>query len=278
MTLTILSEDSPNPKNPELKSGHGLAIHVSVKGISLLYDFGPGGTLIHNSEKLGIRLEDVDVAILSHGHYDHSGDIKTFLEVNSKAVIYHGRDAFTPRWSISNGSPREVGIPAEIRELRDEKPERFALINDLYDREDFVILPAAPGLHSKPSGNSLLLAGNEGERLQDDFVDELTLVIRGEKGLVVITGCSHRGILNISEQIKAYCSKCSVNALIGGFHLRNKEESEENIRFIAGQLAESLPDSRIYSGHCTESNASSILGKTFGKRYGKMYTGRILEF
>ncbi len=278
MTLTILSEDSPNTKNPELKYGHGLAVHVSVKGISLLYDFGPGGTLITNSRNLGIRLEDVDVAILSHGHYDHSGDIKAFLEVNSKAVIYHGRDAFAPRWSISKGSPREVGIQAEMRELREDKSERFALINDLYDREAFVILPAAPGLHPKPSGNSLLLAGDEGERLQDDFVDELTLVIRGEKGLVVLTGCSHRGILNIAEQIKTYCSKCPVNALIGGFHLRDNEESEENIRLVAGQLAETLPDSRIYSGHCTESKAGSILGETFGKRYGKMYTGRVLDF
>ncbi len=278
MTLTILSEDSPNPKNSKLKSGHGLAVHITIKGISLLYDFGPGGTLIPNSEKLGIKLEDVDAAILSHGHYDHSGDIKTFLEVNSKAVIYHGRDAFAHRWSISSGSPREVGIPAEIRELREEKPERFALINDLYDREDFVILPAAPGLRSKPSGNSLLLTGSEGERLQDDFVDELTLVFRGEKGLVVLTGCSHRGVLNIAEQIKAYCSKCPVNALIGGFHLRNNEESEDNIRHIADQLAEILPDSRIYSGHCTESTAGNILGETFGKRYGKMYTGRILNF
>ncbi len=278
MTLTIISEDSPHPENPELKFGHGLAIHVSVKGKSLLYDFGPGGMLIHNSEKLGIRLEDVDAAILSHGHYDHSGDIKAFLKVNSKALIYHGREAFAPRWSISRGSPREVGIPAEMRKLREEKPERFALINDLYDREEFVILPAAPGLHPKPSGNSLLLAGDEGERLQDDFVDELTLVIRGEKGLTVITGCSHRGILNIAEQIKTYCSKCPVNALIGGFHLRDNEETKENIRLVAGQLTESLPESRIYSGHCTESSAEGILEITFGKRYGRMYTGRVLEF
>ncbi|MCK5736400.1 MAG: MBL fold metallo-hydrolase, partial [Spirochaetaceae bacterium] len=99
MTITIISEDSPNPKKTDLKSGHGLAVHIMINGISILYDFGPGGTLIPNSEKLGIKLEDVDAAILSHGHYDHSGDIEAFLKVNNKAKIHYGRDAFSPRWS-----------------------------------------------------------------------------------------------------------------------------------------------------------------------------------
>jgi 7,8-dihydropterin-6-yl-methyl-4-(beta-D-ribofuranosyl)aminobenzene 5'-phosphate synthase len=276
--LTILSEDSPDPKNPELKYGHGLAVHVSVNGISILYDFGPGGTLLPNSGKLGIRLEDVDVAILSHGHYDHSGDIEAFLSVNSKAVIHHGRDAFSPRWSISGGAPREVGVQAEIASLQAKMPERFALVGELEDRKDFVILPAAPGLRAKPSGNSLLLAGSEGERLQDDFVDELTLVVRGEEGLVVLTGCSHRGILNIADQVKTYCSKCPFRALIGGFHLRDKEETDTNLRFVAESLGQILPEGLIYSGHCTENRASGILEETLGNRYEKIHTGRIMKF
>jgi len=276
--LTILSENSPDPKNPRLKFGHGLAVHVEVNGKSILYDFGHGGTLISNAEELGIRLEDVDTAILSHGHYDHSGDMGEFLQINSKALIYHGRDAFSPRWSISKGSPRDIGVPPELIKMQKNLQERFSLVKDLNDQEEFVILPAAPGLRRKPSGNSLLLAGPEGERLQDDFVDELTLVIRDDEGLVVLTGCSHRGILNIVDQVKAYCNKCPIRALIGGFHMRDKEESDENIQYIAAQLAESLPESTIYSGHCSEHKAVGILEKTFGKRYGKMYTGRILNF
>jgi len=276
MTLTIISEDSPDPKKPELKSGHGLAVHISIRGVSLLYDFGPGGTLLPNAERLGISLKDVDAAVLSHGHYDHSGGIEDFLSINDKAVIYHGRDAFAPRWSLSGGSPREVGIPRKI----EGRADRFALIGDLEDHNEFVILPAAPGLRNKPSGNSLLLAGPEGERLQDDFVDELTLVlrVREEKGLVILTGCSHRGILNIVDQVKAYCSRCPIDALIGGFHLRDREESEENIRYVAEQLKASLPDSRIYSGHCTENKAGRILAETLGKHYGRMHTGRVIKF
>ncbi len=275
MTLTILSENSPHPKNPGLKAEHGLAVHVALDGYSILYDFGPEGTLLPNSKILGINLETVNLGILSHGHYDHAGDLEAFLQLNGEAMVNHGRDAFSPRWSISKGSPRDVGIPMK---MDGEFADRLSVVEGLDDRDDFVILPAAPGHCARPTGNAFLLAGPEGERLQDDFIDELTLVIRGKKGLVVITGCSHRGILNILDQVKIYCPKCPVSALIGGFHLVDKEESEENLRKIAGQLAASLPESRIYSGHCTENKAIEILTETFGDRYENMYTGKVMTF
>ena len=275
MTLTILSENSSNPENPGLKAEHGLAVHVALDGYSILYDFGPKGTLLPNSEKLGISLETVSMGILSHGHYDHAGDLEAFLQVNDKARVYYGRNAFSPRWSISKGSPRDAGLPMK---KDSDFADRLSVVKVLDKRDDFVILPAAPGFWARPTGNALLLAGSEGERLQDDFVDELTLVIHGKKGLVVLTGCSHRGILNIVDQVKTYCPKCPVSALIGGFHLVDKEESEENLRNIASRLATSLPESLIYSGHCTGKKAVDILAETFGDRYENMYVGKVMKF
>jgi len=215
------------------------------------------------------------MAILSHGHCDHAGDLEAFLQVNGEASVYHGREAFAPRWSISKGSPRDVGI--SMKEDGDFA-DRLSVVEVLDDRDDFVILPAAPGYWARPTGNAFLLAGPEGGRLQDDFIDELTLVIRGKKGLVVLTGCSHRGILNILDQVKTYCPKCPISALIGGFHLVDKEESEENLRIIADHMAAKLPESRIYSGHCTEEKAIEILAETFGDRYENMYTGKVMTF
>lgn len=275
MTLTILSENSPHPEDPELKAEHGLAVHISIAGKSILYDFGPQGTLIQNSLKLGVDLKAVESAVLSHGHYDHSGDMEVFLRTNSKAVVYHGRDAFRTRWSIAKGSPREVGIPMVSTE---EFEDRLTTVSDLDDRGDFVILPAATGHMPKPAGNALLLVGAEGERLQDDFVDELTLVIRLESGLVVLTGCSHRGVLNIVDQVQAYCPSSPINALIGGFHLLDNDETEESLRQIGSRLAADLPGSRIYSGHCTEKMAGEILASSFGSRYENLYAGMVIEF
>jgi 7,8-dihydropterin-6-yl-methyl-4-(beta-D-ribofuranosyl)aminobenzene 5'-phosphate synthase len=275
MILTVLSENSADPENPELKAEHGFSVHAELDNCAILYDFGPGGTLVSNSGVLGISLENVDDAVLSHGHYDHAGDMERFLEINTKARVFYGRDAFAPRWSLSKGSPREVGIPLSSPE---KYAERLTLAEDLIDLEDFVILTAAPGHRGRPKANGLLLAGPAGERLQDDFADELTLVIRGKNGLVVLTGCSHRGILNIVDQVKTYCPKCPVNALVGGFHLMEGEESEESLRSICSRLAESLPESRIYSGHCTENSASEMFSEYFPDRYEKLHTGMILKF
>ena len=87
MTLTVLSENTPNPVDIGLKAEHGLSIHISLNDYSILYDFGPRGTLVPNSEKLGIRLQDVNLAVLSHGHYDHAGDLDTFLRLNKKVTV-----------------------------------------------------------------------------------------------------------------------------------------------------------------------------------------------
>lgn len=275
MTLTVLSENTANPQYPDLKVKHGLAVHVELDDYRILYDFGSKGTLVPNSRILGVKLEEVNEAILSHGHHDHGGGLESFLKINKTATVYHGRDAFAPRWSISKGAAREVGLS-----FTPGGPlvERLSVVDKLDDRDAFIILPAAPGHWAKPKGNSLLLAGPAGERLQDDFVDELTLVIRGSEGLIVLTGCSHRGILNIVEQVKTYCPDCPITALIGGFHLRDGEESETDVAAVCSHLAESLPESRIFSGHCTEEKAGKILADTFTDRYRKLYSGMIMTF
>jgi 7,8-dihydropterin-6-yl-methyl-4-(beta-D-ribofuranosyl)aminobenzene 5'-phosphate synthase len=275
MTFTILSENTPNPADIGLMAEHGLSIHISLNEYSILFDFGPRGTLVTNSDKLGIRLQDVKMAVLSHGHYDHAGDLDVFLRLNKKATVYHGKDAFVPKWSISEGSPKEVGIPFTPDS---DVADRLSVVNKRDDRNDFIILTAAPGHGLRPKGNNPLLMGPTGERLQDDFVDEITLVVRGEKGLVVLTGCSHRGILNIVDQVRTYCPDCPINALIGGFHLTDKDETEENLMSTCTRLAESLPESRIYSGHCTEKNADKALKELFQDRYEPLYVGKVMTF
>lgn len=275
MTLTVLSENSANPQYPDLKVEHGLAVHVELNQYNILYDFGPRGTLIPNSRILGVRLEEVNEAVLSHGHYDHGGDLESFLDINKRAVVYHGRDAFVPRWSISEGAAREVGLPFTPGEAM---ARRLSVVEKLDDREAFIILPAAPGHGAKPKGNSLLLAGPAGERLQDDFTDELTLVVRRDEGLVVLTGCSHRGILNIVDQVKTYCPACPISAIVGGFHLRDGEESDKDITEVCSRLAQSLPDSRVFSGHCTENKAGKVLADAFAGRYERLYSGMIMTF
>ena len=277
MTLTILAENHPHPEMSGLKSDHGFALHAQLEDSALLYDFGAEDTLLPNSKALGIDLSMIDTAILSHGHYDHADGIGDFLDHNDKAMIHHGRGAFQPRWSISKGSPREVGIKVIPTE---EVVKRLTVVDSRIDKKTFVILPAATGHNRRPAGNAALLAGPEGNRLQDDFTDELTLVLRNPDlgGLVVVTGCSHRGILNIIDQIKTYCPECPIRALIGGFHLLDDKESQESLEAIGERMKKDLADTRIITGHCTGDESAAALQKIIGRELEILHVGMVISF
>ncbi len=275
MILTILAEDHKNPDYPELDSSHGFSLYAESEKIRVLYDFGTGKSLDNNSRNLGIDLAKVELAVLSHGHYDHSDGMEWFLKNNDRAVIYHGRGAFHPRWSISKGSPRDVGISLVPT---DEVVKRLKAIDTLIEEESYVILPAAPGHECRPKGNAKLLSGPKGNRLQDDFTDELTLVLRAQEGLVVVTGCSHRGILNIVSQVQTYCQDCPIKALVGGFHLIDSDEPEENVRKIGEQLKQALPGTRIIAGHCTGEKSIKTLEEAIERPIERLQVGLKLNF
>ena len=274
MTLTVVSDDTPHPSNTKLRSDHGFSMLIRTDNEVILYDFGPRGVLIDNAKELGVRLSGVTSAVLSHGHYDHAGDMAAFLKENDIATVYHGRGAFFPRWSIAGGAPRDVGIPIIPT---DNVVSRLAVVDVQTDRNEFIILPAAPGHAPKPAGNAKLLSGDEGARLPDEFTDELSLILRTAEGLVLLTGCAHRGILNIVEQMKTYCPKCPILAVIGGFHLTDSE-NEETLERIANELAARLPGTRIIAGHCTGPAAKQILAERLGTSFEKLHVGKILTF
>ncbi len=275
MTLTILAENTPHPSNPELISNHGFSMLIQTDEEHILYDFGPGnGTLTENARTLGVRLSGVTTAVLSHGHYDHSGDMAAFLKLNSIATVYHGRGAFFPRWSISKGPARDIGVPIIPT---DEIVNRLCVVDTLKEMEELIILPAAPGHWPRPAGNANLLCGDEGARLPDEFTDELSLILKAGNGIILISGCSHRGILNIVDQTKTYCPKCPILAIIGGFHLTDSE-TEETLRLIAKELADKLPETRIITGHCTGAKAKKILSEHLGDSLEILHVGKVFTF
>lgn len=274
MTLTIVADDTPHPRQPGLSSRHGFSLHAKTQNLNILYDFGAAGSLAANAKALNIALEDVDTAVLSHGHYDHAGGIPDFLAANSRATIYCGPGAFEPRWSIDSGTPREIGAGFSPSE---ETLRRFSVLHALEKKDSFVLLPAAPGHYTRPAGNARMLSGPDGSRLHDDFTDEVSLVLQGRSGLVLVSGCSHRGILNIAEQVKTYCPDCPLSALIGGLHLIDEEESDETLEATARQLKELCPEARIFTGHCTGQKAFDALRSVFGSRLEGLHVGKVLD-
>ena len=275
MTLTTLVEDRADPHNTAVRAIPGFALHAALEKNSVLYDFGDSGALIPNADAMEINLADVDTAVLSHGHHHHSGGLAEFLECNTRATILHGRGAFMPRWRIAEGPARNVGASLD---LSGDIVPRLQAVDSLDNRGGFIILPAAPGFQGRPADNTFLLTGRRGSRIPDDFTDELTLLLPSDSGLVVVTGCAHRGILNIIDQITAYFAGQPVAALIGGFHLLDERESPDNLKQLAEKLAAALPRARIIAGHCTETKALDVFAGTFGERFSTLFAGKRLSF
>ena len=130
MKITVLVE---NTGTDAVRGAHGLSLYVETAEHRLLFDFGPDGELLkENAAALGIDLAAVDVAILSHGHDDHAGGLKAFLETNDRAKVCAHRLAFLPHYSIRDGVLKEIGADAVlIGETMMRAPDKTAMMNML---------------------------------------------------------------------------------------------------------------------------------------------------
>ena len=92
MKITCLAENTTS--RPDIEAEHGLSLYIETNGKKILFDMGQGELFIRNAKRLGIDLSDVDIAVISHGHYDHGGGLRSFLEINKKAPVYISEHAF----------------------------------------------------------------------------------------------------------------------------------------------------------------------------------------
>ncbi len=248
MKLTALVE---NTTNCGLKVAHGLSLYIETERHKLLFDLGPDETLFENARNLGADLTAVDTVIISHGHNDHGGALKRFLEVNSQAKIYVQRRAFEPHYSKTPLEYVPIGLD---RSLMDR--EQLVLVDGDFVIDDelrlFTVLNTEK-CHS--TANDTLFDENG----PDSFVHEQNLLIT-EHETVLVMGCGHTGIVNIMEKASVWQPRLCV----GGFHLYNpsmkKTVPDELLDQIAGELR-AYPQMRFYTCHCTGTQAYQYLAE-----------------
>ena len=282
MKITTLVENRPSPDDPALVAEWGLSQHVEINGHRLLFDMGASDAFARNAARLGVDLDTVEAAIVSHHHYDHGGGLARFLELNDHAPIYVGESPDgDPVVKLLGFVKKAVGLDAA---LLARHAARFRVVRERTEvLPGVLVLPRVRGTHPRPAGNRQLFVRKDGDLELDDFRHELTVALRERETLVVLTGCAHSGLLNMVEAAAAEFPGVPVRAVVGGFHLaslppfRGASEREEVIAAIGRQVLE-LGVGTTWTGHCTGEKAFEILRGSMGARVADFRTGTRLDF
>lgn len=239
MKLTMLIENTACSQG--LDAQHGLSIYVETKKHKILFDTGQSEHFIANAQKLGIDLKAVDLAVISHGHYDHGGGLAAFLAINSTAPVYISRGAFIPHVSASG---QDIGLDPGLA-----ASQRLVLVDEGLVIDEELELLSAKTLHEYyPTDSCGLGMVVDGSIQPDDFGHEQYLLIHQEEQLVLLSGCSHKNILNILHALKPK----HPDVVVGGFHLMGLDPNGED-RFLLNTTAAVLANynTRYYTCHCT---------------------------
>jgi 7,8-dihydropterin-6-yl-methyl-4-(beta-D-ribofuranosyl)aminobenzene 5'-phosphate synthase len=260
MKITILTE---NVAGGKFLAEHGLSYLIEIDREKILFDTGHSDVFLKNAQKLGIDIEnEVEKVVLSHGHWDH-GDGLRFIE--NKKLITHPT-AFSKRFGKSDRRP--VGLSLSKEEIQ-EKFDLTETINHHQISTNLFFLGEIPRLNDFESQETSF----EFENGDDDFVpDDSALVAVVNNELVVITGCSHSGICNISEQAKKITGILKIKAVIGGFHLKHQNrQTLETIEYFKNNNIE-----KLFPSHCTELPALSAFYDAF--KIEQIKTGKEFYF
>src|SRR5574344_424106 len=276
MELKILIDNNQSKSNPKLLSEHGLSIYLEDGTLKYLFDVGSSGRWSINARELGLNVEDIAYLILSHGHVDHTGGLSSFLAQNSKAKVFASEKVSKYIYSSYRHDP-PVNLSPH-KHVLDEYHSRFIYLNEDYQlSQNIRLVFGRDGFCPLPEGDKFLFVDEgEGETpyLGDD---ELSLAITVNKSLVIVSSCSHRGILNIIESCIRSTGIPKIAAFIGGLHLVDIEDGQQDaVTMIAETIKHHYPDMLLYTGHCTGKTAYRELKRVLGDSVHKMYSGMTL--
>jgi len=258
--------------NPGAIAEHGWAVYLETDQGNFLFDTGQGRAIINNAQYFHKDLSKIEGIIISHHHYDHTGGLLDVLAQTGKIKVYSHPDLFKDSFNIRNG--RDIGIPFR-REILESKGAEF-----LFNTEPVEILPdlilsgEIPRETPFEKGDKNLVIKNKNGYIQDDILDDQTIIAKTAKGLFIILGCSHAGIINIINYAIKKTGQKHIHTIIGGTHLGpvNKETREKSIKALKKYDIE-----RIGVSHCTGLETSCRLFQEFGKRFFFCNVGTVIE-
>ncbi len=272
--VTVLAENSVVvPFN--VIGEHGFAAFVETPDFNFLFDTGQGKALVNNALALKKDLTSIKFLYLSHGHYDHTGGIENLLKIKSPLTVYTHKDAFSKRYWSKNNVKIYVGIPFSKAYL-----ESLGA-NFVYEQEFREI---EKGIYSSGEierktdfekiDEEMKVENKNGELVQDQIWDDFSLAIDTSKGLVVILGCAHSGIVNILNHFINKTGKKDIYAVIGGTHLGFATNEQINATL---EVIDKYNIQKLGASHCTGLEVGAKLYNKLKDRFFFAGVGSVLE-
>jgi 7,8-dihydropterin-6-yl-methyl-4-(beta-D-ribofuranosyl)aminobenzene 5'-phosphate synthase len=263
LTLTTLSENTA--AGPGCAAEWGWSIFIQTDDMAIMLDTGAGLATLRNADKADIPLKAVDKIVLSHAHADHSGGVRDILQKTRHPELIAHPAVWIPKYKKSekDGSAVFNGIPFAKEEL--EKYARFNLSEQPVRVSENILTTGEVQRQTDFETIEPYFYRKEQETLvPDDFPDDSALIFKTEKGLVIVSGCAHRGIINTILHAREITGEKRVHAVIGGTHLYPKKDVqvEQTIRAL-----KELDVERIGVSHCTGLKAAMALTRAFGDRF-----------
>ena len=266
-------------ENTSCKDGlaceHGLSLYIETEKHRIMFDFGETGDFADNAAALGADVSAADIAFLSRGHYDHGGAMAKFFALNGKASVYAQKLAFEPHLARrDDGKIQNIGVdPALLDSGRVVLTDGVTVIDDELTLFDGV---TARELWSE-TNKKLLMQGENGPE-PDSFAHEHNLIITEGGKTVLISGCSHNGIVNLLEKAIEIIGRAP-DVVIGGFHLSNPGGSESGLHIPVEETAHRLMQypCMYYTCHCTGLPAYEKMKAIMGSRLDYLSGGTVIE-
>jgi 7,8-dihydropterin-6-yl-methyl-4-(beta-D-ribofuranosyl)aminobenzene 5'-phosphate synthase len=278
--ITVLIEDSNSSAKPHLKAKHGLAYLIKAKiddsEVTVMMDTGPTPeALLHNVDAMNINLQNVDVIALSHGHYDHTGGLIAALKQMKKRVPVIGHPTvFGPKLKIMPHL-KFIGAPFNASEVESAGGIPLLAADPVKIADGITTTGEVPRRTAFEKVRGFWTVQN-GRFIEDKMLDDQSLIIDVEnKGLVVVAGCAHSGIINITKHAQEITGNNKVYAVLGGFHLVNADA--KRVQATVDELEKVDPEF-VGPCHCTGKKAVKKIAETFGARCRIIHSGDIIEF
>lgn len=261
MGFTVTTVIENHSADERLLAQYGLSMYLTDGSFSLLLDTGADGTFLKNAEALGISFDGLDTLVLSHGHSDHAGGVKALIESGIKPrEAYIGENFFAPRYKREGGRLRPISARVSEEYLMDRGINYYVIEPGIHRlHEKVYMVNGIPATNSFETPNELLICQIGREYLTDPFTEETVVVVEGNEGLAVLSGCCHSGVLNTCEWISKLFER-PIHTFIGGTHLMESS---------AGRIAETMHRlelmgiKRMGACHCHGELATQMFAERF---------------